>query len=192
MLFTRSWWIASLQRAGRTALILITPFVPSIVQGDYLPALLAGVFGFITSFATSRRDLPEVVGKVVPWWKATVERMVKSAAQGLVTGIGTASVLSEVDWSITLDLVLAGAVGSLLLSLLSALPETTPGEDVPEEYDDEDPPVDDDDPDDEDLIEEGGEVKIDRSADPTSPTNTLVRDSVSGYLVAPYDPQAQG
>ena len=128
MLFTASWWKDAVIRAARTALIFAIPFFPAAAQiggTHWLPLVLSSGFGFITSLITSVAVLPqETTGVNVPKWKAIAYRMGRSFAQGLVTGIGTAVILTDVDWVVAIEVALTGAVGSLILGLLTALPET--------------------------------------------------------------------
>ncbi len=129
MLTTPQFWVATLQRAARTALVFFMPFLPDALAGNYGPGALTAALGAIVSILKSVVVLPpEVSGEALPWWRATAHRVLWSAAQGLLSGIGTSSLLTDVDWSQAFDVALAGAAGSFLLALISTLPET-PGED---------------------------------------------------------------
>jgi len=128
MLFTALWWKDAVIRAARTALLFAIPFFPSAAQigGTHWLALMLGAgFGFITSLITSVAVLPEeTTGTIIPKWKAIANRVSRSFAQGLVAGLGTAVILTDVDWVVAIEVALTGAVGSLILGLLTALPET--------------------------------------------------------------------
>ena len=56
------------------------------------------------------------------WWKAALIRSVKTLAQTAVATVGTAAVLSEVNWVAVLSASLLAALLSLLTSL-AGLPE---------------------------------------------------------------------
>lgn len=54
------------------------------------------------------------------FWKAVLERMIKSAAQGALTGTGLGSVgLFELDWLTVLSIAASAAVLSVLTSIAS-------------------------------------------------------------------------
>lgn len=56
------------------------------------------------------------------WWKAAVIRAVKTMAQTAAATIGTAAVLSSVDWKMVVSASILAAVLSLLTST-AGLPE---------------------------------------------------------------------
>ena len=56
------------------------------------------------------------------WWKAAGVRAIKTVAQSAVASIGTAAVLSSVDWRMVLSASLLAGVLSLLTSV-AGLPE---------------------------------------------------------------------
>lgn len=121
-----AWWKAAAIRALRTALVILTPYVPVILtEGNYLLALSAAGFGAVSSFVTSLFGIAETEGKVVPWYWAITERVVKTAAQALLVAFGTATLFSEVDWSAVPAIVGTAVLGSLLLGVLKTLPEST-------------------------------------------------------------------
>lgn len=123
-LFSAVWWKAALARALRTALVIVIPYVPMILdQNLALVAVSAAGFGFLTSILTSLFGIPEADGSTVPWAYALFERVVKTAAQALVTAFGTATIFAEVDWSMVWPAVVTAVIGSLLLGVLNALPE---------------------------------------------------------------------
>lgn len=62
------------------------------------------------------------------WWKAAWVRAVRTVAQTAIAAVGTAAVLSEVNWlSVGSAAVLAGVLS--LLTSLAGLPE----EEIPEQ-----------------------------------------------------------
>ena len=129
MIFSALWWIDALKRGGRTALVLIVPFVTGgtpVGELDFVTIGLIAALGFVTSILTSLRGIPEITGEPMPLWKALLLRAARSFGQGVLTGIGTAALLTDVDWNIAIQLGLGGAVGSVVLGLLSHLPETIP------------------------------------------------------------------
>ena len=58
------------------------------------------------------------------WWKAAGVRAVKTAAQTAVATIGTAAVLSAVDWKIVVSASVLAGVLSILTSI-AGLPEAS-------------------------------------------------------------------
>src|SRR5690606_31029421 len=125
MLTSPSFWFAALQRAARTALTFFFPFIPAALAGDYGPGLLTAALGGVISLLKSAvATPPEVTGNALPWWQATLHRVLWSFSQGLLAGVGTASLLTEVDWDAAIQVAVAGAVGSFVLALISSLPET--------------------------------------------------------------------
>ena len=56
------------------------------------------------------------------WWKAAAVRAVKTVAQAAVAAIGTAAVMSAVDWRYTVSAAVLAGILSLLTSL-AGLPE---------------------------------------------------------------------
>ena len=56
------------------------------------------------------------------WWRAALIRAVKTVAQAAVASIGTAAVMSAVNWQYTIEAALLAGILSLLTSL-AGLPE---------------------------------------------------------------------
>ena len=124
-LMTKEWWKAASIRAVRSALVISIAYVPASLSAEvpYITIALAAGLGLIVSFLTSLTGLPEVSGVNEPWWKAVIERVVKSIAQGAIVGVGAAVLITDVDWSSVGTMALTAGFGSLLLAVLSSLPE---------------------------------------------------------------------
>lgn len=123
-LLSGEWWKAAFIRAIRTALVIAIPYAPTVLyDGSYLLVLSAAGFGALASLVTSLFGIAETTGNAVPWYYAIFERVVKTAAQSLLTVFGTATMFSEVDWSIAPALIGSAVLGSLLLGVLGTLPE---------------------------------------------------------------------
>lgn len=60
------------------------------------------------------------------WWKAAGTRAIKTVAQTAIATIGTAAVLSSIDWRMVLSASAVAGVLSLLTSL-AGLPEVEDG-----------------------------------------------------------------
>lgn len=56
------------------------------------------------------------------WWKASLNRCIRTVAQTAVATIGTSAVLGQVDWKIVLSASILAGILSLLTSV-AGLPE---------------------------------------------------------------------
>lgn len=118
------WWKAAVIRALRTALVIAVPYAPVVLyDGSWLLLFSSAGFGALTSLLTSLFGIAETEGKSVQWYWAVFERVVKTAAQALLTAFGTATLFSDVDWNAVPALVGSAVLGSLLLAVLKQLPE---------------------------------------------------------------------
>lgn len=124
-LASKSWWKAAFIRAVRTALVVAVPYVPASYVGavPYLAIASAAGLGFILSILTSLTGLSEADGAKQAYWVAILERVVKTVAQALIAGIGTAVFITDVNWDNLLQMALTAGFGSLLLAVLNQLPE---------------------------------------------------------------------
>lgn len=123
-LLSGAWWKAAVIRALRTALVIAVPYAPTVLyDGTYLLVLSAAGFGAVSSFATSLFGIAEATPGKVHWTFAIFERVVKTAAQALLTAFGTATVFADVDWTLVPALVGSSVLGSLLLGVIGSLPE---------------------------------------------------------------------
>ncbi len=128
-LFSRLWWAAATKRALRTALTIAVPYVAAAGLFREFPWVAVGstvVLGAIASLLFSLTGLTEAGPGTVPLWLALLERVVKTFAQAVLAGIGTATLLQEVDWAVILQTAIFAALGSLLLGVLTTLPEAAP------------------------------------------------------------------
>lgn len=62
--------------------------------------------------------------KAKAWWKAAWVRAVKTVAQTAIASVGTAAVLSQVDWKVAVSASALAGVLSLLTSV-AGLPEVS-------------------------------------------------------------------
>ena len=60
--------------------------------------------------------------KIKRWWKAAGIRSLKTVAQTLIASIGTAAVMSQVNWPVAVSAAILAGILSLLTSL-AGLPE---------------------------------------------------------------------
>ncbi len=124
-----AWWKAAVVRAIRTAILLAIPYIGAAGLFDSIPWLSVGsaaALGFLLSLLTSLAGLTEANGGTVPAWMAMLERVTKTVAQGLVTGIGNAVLFQDVNWSVIVQSALIAGLGSLLLAFLTNLPDAAP------------------------------------------------------------------
>ncbi len=129
VLTSRAWWAAAGQRAARSALVVLIPYVMTggISHVDVAVALSAAVLMAILSLLTSLAGLPELDGAGTSWWAAVLVRGIKSFAQAIIALAAPSWVLlSDVPWGVVLDGAAAAAVGSVILGLIGKLPEAQP------------------------------------------------------------------
>lgn len=119
------WWRAAAIRAFRTALVVAIPYVPASYLGDVPYVFLASAAGLaaVLSLLTSLAGIAETEGQVETWYFAILSRVVKTVAQALVAGVGTAVIFADVDWTNLGQMALTAGFGSLLLAVLGTLPE---------------------------------------------------------------------
>lgn len=124
-LLTWLFWRNALIRATRTALVIAVPYFGGVlvVEIPWLVVASAAGFGFVLSILTSLTGLVEAGGGQVSWWYAILERITKTAAQALITAVGTSTLFEQVDWSLALQSAAIAAIGSLLLGFITKLPE---------------------------------------------------------------------
>lgn len=123
-LFTGDWWKAAAMRAGRTAAVVALPYVPvSLNSENYLLLLSVAATGAILSVLTSLAGLAEVEGAEQPWYFSLLSRVVKTVAQALVTAVGAAVVLTDINWDAIPALVVSSAIGTALLFFTKGAPE---------------------------------------------------------------------
>ena len=122
---TLDWWTAAGQRAAYTALVVLLPYAAFITTGrvPIVEALLAVGLALVVSLVTSLAGLPEVTGRDVPWWLAILVRVTKTAAQTVVASVGSAVLLTDVDWHTVWLAVASAAMGTLIRTLRAYLPE---------------------------------------------------------------------
>lgn len=123
---TKAWWLAAGTRAARTALTMAVSYVlvGGVSQIQWLAVSSAAAFGVVTSFLTSLFNLPEM-DSTTSKWEALVSRVLKTFAQSVLAMIPTTAVfLGDVNWVKVVDTSASAALGSLILGLVSVLPET--------------------------------------------------------------------
>jgi len=57
------------------------------------------------------------------FWKATAVRAIKTICQTAIATIGTASIMSEVNWKIVISASILSGILSVLTSIVTGLPE---------------------------------------------------------------------
>ena len=63
------------------------------------------------------------------WWAAATVRALKTMAQAAIASIGSAAIISAVDWKVVLSTALLSCLLSYLTSI-AGLPEVTPDENL--------------------------------------------------------------
>lgn len=120
-----AWWKAAAIRAVRTAIVIAIPYIPGSATNQIPWTTLASAagLGLLVSLLTSLAGLPEVSGTPQPWWYATLSRVVKTVAAAVVASIGSAVLIQDVNWALIGGTIATSAFSSLLLSILTTLPE---------------------------------------------------------------------
>jgi hypothetical protein len=130
MVHDKTFWEATFYRVARTFLTTLLSFVTvagGINEVNWTPALSASALAGVLSALTALIDLPEAGGKVYPKLVALLIRSGKSFVQALLAFIPTAAVfLTDVDWQQGVKVAAGAALGSLILGLISVLPESNP------------------------------------------------------------------
>ena len=57
------------------------------------------------------------------FWKATTVRAIKTICQTAIATIGTASIMSEVNWPVVISASVLAGILSVLTSIVTGLPE---------------------------------------------------------------------
>lgn len=57
------------------------------------------------------------------FWKAAAIRAIRTAAQTAIASIGTAKIMSEIDWVVVASTTAVATILSLLTSVVTGLPE---------------------------------------------------------------------
>lgn len=127
-LFTRRWWDEAGSRAANTVLAGAVPYITAVLTGEVTTLYALSALGMllVASLATSLGGLPEVVGKVVPLWKAILSRTAKTFGQSLAVWAGGALILQELDWTVFVVTVGGPVLVTLIRTLKDYLPETAP------------------------------------------------------------------
>jgi hypothetical protein len=128
-LLSRAWWSAAGQRALRTVLVALVPFVPVLLDPTTSGLIAAGstvALSAVLSLATSLWRLPEVDGLPRPWWAAALDRAARTFGQVLVSSLPAAGLLTDVAWSTVLTQAGVAALSSVILAAIAVLPETVP------------------------------------------------------------------
>jgi len=128
-----AWWKAAVIRGLRTALVIAVPYLggASLLGIPWLTIASAAGLGFVLSLVTSLAGIAEASGSTQPVWLALLERVTKTAAQAIASGVGTALLFQDVPWSTVLQAAAIAALGSLLIGVLGFLPESTLSDPLP-------------------------------------------------------------
>lgn len=59
------------------------------------------------------------------FWRATVIRAIKTICQTAIATIGTASLMSEVNWKVVISASVLAGILSVLTSIVTGLPEVS-------------------------------------------------------------------
>lgn len=113
-------WIGDVaDRAVRTALQTLLAYLSAaqlINEADWRAALLATGFAVVFSLLTSLVGSPSF-GE--PYGLQLLERAVKTFAQNVLAGIGTAVMFDQVDWKTALSAAALAALYSIGMSVLT-------------------------------------------------------------------------
>jgi hypothetical protein len=107
------------ERAGRTAAQVFAAYLTVVMQVggpvlDWGVALTQVAFATVLSLLTSMVSLPSFGDQ---WVFQVTERAVKTFAQYMVAGIGTATIFAEVDWNTIVQSSWLAALYSVIMSV---------------------------------------------------------------------------
>ncbi|MFD4992819.1 hypothetical protein ACFWH7_04350 [Cellulosimicrobium cellulans] len=128
LILTLAFWRAAGIRALRTALVAAAPLLLPLVGGDWGDvAQAAGAIALVAvlSLATSLWSLPELGAGTGPW-AAVLDRTARTFGQTLAASLATATLWSDVDWTLVVVQALAAALTTAVLAAAEQLPETIP------------------------------------------------------------------
>lgn len=135
-LFTRAWWTAAGHRVLATVLVALAGVITPVLTGTMTPLAAVSMVTLtaLAALATALAGLPEVTDKAVSVWRAILARTARTLGQSVAAGLGTAVLLTDVDWR-ALGVAVASATAlTLIRTVLMRLPETaTSGLDIPPE-----------------------------------------------------------
>lgn len=125
-LFTQAWWKATGQRVLATVLAALLGIITPLMTGSMTTLTAASMLAMtaLVTAATALAGLPEVTGETLPVWKAVIHRTAKTLGQTAAAGIGTALLLSDVDWRVLATSVASATAITLIRTLIAHLPET--------------------------------------------------------------------
>lgn len=69
----------------------------------------------------------------ITFWKATLIRAIRTICQTAVATIGTAMVMSDVDWKVVVSASILAGILSVLTSIATGLPEVESADEMLEE-----------------------------------------------------------
>lgn len=109
----------------RTALAAIVPFIPVLIAVPVdSQALLAALFtvalAVVLAAATALISIPDLSGE--SWSVVALAKALRQFGQMVVAGIGTATLITDVEWPTILLGALASAVSTLILAAIDTLP----------------------------------------------------------------------
>lgn len=145
---TAFWWKSVAFRVGRSVLVVLVGFLATgggLSGINWTVALSTSAMVAVLAFVSALASLPEDGFKQYGKPVAILLRTLRTLGQTLAATLGTATLITDVNWTETLDAAFAAALGTLLLGMVSVLPETEPvvtglpeTEDLPVLVDDED------------------------------------------------------
>lgn len=125
-LFTRAWWTATGHRVLATVLAALAGVITPVLTGTMTPLAATSMVALtaIASLATALNGLPEVTDTTVPAWRAILARTARTLGQSVAAGLGTAVLLTDVDWQALGVAVTSATALTLIRTILMRLPET--------------------------------------------------------------------
>ncbi|NMA17855.1 MAG: hypothetical protein GX939_03735 [Clostridiaceae bacterium] len=126
-IFSKEWLKAAFIRAFRTMAQVAPANIGSaaiLADVNWLVVLSASVLSAILSLLTSVDGLPEIEGVETSWLKAALVRALKTIAQSGISVIGSAALISEVNWPVVASSAILAGIVSMLMSI-GGLPEAS-------------------------------------------------------------------
>ena len=123
VIFTVDYWKTMGFALLRTLIAGLVPFATAYSAGvpvDFVQTALTIALLLVVTILSSFRGVP--IPQEAPFFEVVLARFLRQFAQFTIAGIGTAVLITEVDWKTLLLGALASAVATALIAALTVIP----------------------------------------------------------------------